>query len=355
MENIWKIKYLKLRKTNNSFLVTGGSGFIGSHLVRFLTKNYPSNKVINFDSLTYAGNQNNLSDLNDCKNYIFFKGDIRNKTDLENVFNIHKIDIIFNLAAESHVDRSIVNPNIFVETNVVGTLNLLNTSLKFWENELNKKLFYHISTDEVFGSLDDDGFFDENTKYDPRSPYSASKASSDHFVRAYNETFKLPIIISNCSNNYGPNQFPEKLIPLVIDNVLNKKNIPVYGDGTNVRDWLYVVDHVEAIHTIFLKGEIGETYCIGGDNGRNNLDIVNKIIAIIDKKNSNKISSKSLIKFVDDRKGHDYRYAIDSSKLKNELGWKPSVSFDEGLNKTVNWYLKNQEWINKIKSGTYQL
>ena len=344
-----------MRKTNNSFLVTGGSGFIGSHLVRFLTKNYPSNKVINFDSLTYAGNQNNLSDLNDCKNYIFFKGDIRNKTDLENVFNIHKIDIIFNLAAESHVDRSIVNPNIFVETNVVGTLNLLNTSLKFWENELNKKLFYHISTDEVFGSLDDDGFFDENTKYDPRSPYSASKASSDHFVRAYNETFKLPIIISNCSNNYGPNQFPEKLIPLVIDNVLNKKNIPVYGDGTNVRDWLYVVDHVEAIHTIFLKGEIGETYCIGGDNERNNLDIVNKIIAIIDKKNSNKISSKSLIKFVDDRKGHDYRYAIDSSKLKNELGWKPSVSFDEGLNKTVNWYLKNQEWINKIKSGTYQL
>lgn len=343
-----------MRKINNSFLVTGGSGFIGSHLVRFLIKNYPSNKVINFDSLTYAGNQNNLLDVQDCKNYLFFEGDLRNPVDIENVFKLNKIDVVFNLAAESHVDRSIINPNLFAETNIIGTLNLLNISLKFWENKFDNKLFYHISTDEVFGSLGKHGLFDENTKYDPRSPYSASKASSDHFVRAYYETFKLPIIISNCSNNYGPNQFPEKLIPLVIDKILNKEDIPVYGDGTNVRDWLFVTDHVKAIHTIFLKGSLSETYCIGGGNEKSNIEIVNRIISIIDKKNNNKVSSKSLIKFVKDRKGHDFRYAIDFSKLKNKLNWEPSLSFEEGLEKTVNWYLKNQEWVNEIKNGSYK-
>ncbi len=343
-----------MRKTNNSFLVTGGCGFIGSHLIRFLIKNYPSNKVINFDSLTYAGNQNNLKDLIDNQNYIFHKGDLRNPKDLECVFKKHDIDIVFNLAAESHVDNSIVNPNIFAETNVIGTLNLLNICLRFWRKNLHKKLFYHISTDEVFGSLGKDGLFDENTKYDPRSPYSASKASSDHFVRAYNETYNLPTIISNCSNNYGPNQFPEKLIPLVIDRIINKKDIPVYGDGTNVRDWLYVTDHVEAINLIFLNGKIGETYCIGGDNEKNNLEIVKNLISIIDKKNNNKLSSENLIKYVEDRKGHDFRYAINFSKLKLELGWKPSTSFEKGLNKTVNWYLDNQDWINQIKSGKYR-
>ena len=333
-------------------LITGGAGFIGSHLVRHLVNKYSDYLIINFDSLTYAGNLYNLQDIEDCDNYHFFKGDINNTSDLENIFLQHDINGVIHLAAESHVDRSIDDPNVFIKTNVLGTTNILNVCKKYWKNNYKNKLFYHVSTDEVYGSLDE-GLFSENTPYDPRSPYSASKASSDHFVRAYGNTYNLPFVISNCSNNYGPNQFPEKLIPVIISNIKNKKSLPVYGDGLNIRDWLYVIDHAIAIDLIFHKGKIGETYNVGGNNEISNIDLVKQLCLIMDKKLKNKKSSEKLIKYVEDRPGHDARYAIDCTKLSSSLGWAPTVNFNQGLQKTVSWYLKNFEWIENIVSGEY--
>ncbi len=333
-------------------LITGGAGFIGSHLVRHLVNKYSDYLIINFDSLTYAGNLYNLQDIEDCDNYHFFKGDINNTSDLENIFLQHDIDGVIHLAAESHVDRSIDDPNVFIKTNVLGTTNILNVCKKYWKNNYKNKLFYHVSTDEVYGSLDE-GLFLENTPYDPRSPYSASKASSDHFVRAYGNTYNLPFVISNCSNNYGPNQFPEKLIPVIISNIKNKKTLPVYGDGLNIRDWLYVIDHAIAIDLIFHKGKIGETYNVGGNNEISNIELVKQLCLIMDKKLKNKKSSEKLIKYVEDRPGHDARYAIDCTKLSSSLGWAPTVNFNQGLQKTVSWYLKNFEWIENIVSGEY--
>ena len=333
-------------------LITGGAGFIGSHLVRHLVNKYSDYLIINFDSLTYAGNLYNLQDIEDCDNYHFFKGDINNTSDLENIFLQHDINGVIHLAAESHVDRSIDDPNVFIKTNVLGTTNILNVCKKYWKNNYKNKLFYHVSTDEVYGSLDE-GLFLENTPYDPRSPYSASKASSDHFVRAYGNTYNLPFVISNCSNNYGPNQFPEKLIPVIISNIKNKKTLPVYGDGLNIRDWLYVIDHAIAIDLIFHKGKIGETYNVGGNNEISNIELVKQLCLIMDKKLKNKKSSEKLIKYVEDRPGHDARYAIDCTKLSSSLGWAPTVNFNQGLQKTVSWYLKNFEWIENIVSGEY--
>tara|TARA_B100001750_G_C15509162_1_gene602451 strand:- start:1055 stop:2101 length:1047 start_codon:yes stop_codon:yes gene_type:complete len=333
-------------------LITGGAGFIGSHLVRHLVNKYSDYLIINFDSLTYAGNLYNLQDIEDCDNYHFFKGDINNTSDLENIFLQHDINGVIHLAAESHVDRSIDDPNVFIKTNVLGTTNILNVCKKYWKNNYKNKLFYHVSTDEVYGSLDE-GLFSENTPYDPRSPYSASKASSDHFVRAYGNTYNLPFVISNCSNNYGPNQFPEKLIPVIISNIKNKKTLPVYGDGLNIRDWLYVIDHAIAIDLIFHKGKIGETYNVGGNNEISNIELVKQLCLIMDKKLKNKKSSEKLIKYVEDRPGHDARYAIDCTKLSSSLGWAPTVNFNQGLQKTVSWYLKNFEWIENIVSGEY--
>ena len=332
-----------------TILVTGGAGFIGSNLIRFLVEKYNNYNIINFDSLTYAGNLFSLIDLENKNNYFFIKGDISKNKDLERVFNNYEIDIVINLAAESHVDRSIINPLSFVKTNVLGTVKLLEIVKKNWEKDYNDKLFYHISTDEVFGSLSSKGFFNENSKYEPNSPYSASKASSDHFVRSYLKTYNIPSIISNCSNNYGPYQFPEKLIPLVINNILKNIEIPIYGNGENIRDWLYVDDHIRAIDLIINKGKIGENYLIGGFNELKNIDLIKKIIETTDKLLGEKPgSSKSLISFVKDRPGHDVRYAIDSSKIISDLGWKPMIKFEDGILKTVKWYLENKKWVELV-------
>ncbi|OKL40703.1 dTDP-glucose 4,6-dehydratase [Pontibacter flavimaris] len=336
-------------------LITGGAGFIGSHVVRLFVTKYPNYQVYNLDKLTYAGNLQNLSDIEERENYTFLKGDIVDADYLEEIFSAYKFDAVIHLAAESHVDRSISDPLAFVQTNVIGTVNLLNVAKKHWSDDLSKHLFYHISTDEVYGSLGEDGLFTEETSYDPRSPYSASKASSDHFVRAWYHTYGLPIKISNCSNNYGPNHFPEKLIPLAIHNIKSERPVPVYGKGENVRDWLYVLDHARAIDVIFHEGKLGDTYNIGGVNEWKNLDLIHLLCDQMDEKlGREKGHSRKLITFVKDRAGHDLRYAIDSSKLMDELGWKPSVTFEEGLSKTIDWYLENPEWLENVTSGNYQ-
>ena len=340
-----------MRKT---ILITGGAGFIGSHVVREFIKKYSDHLIVNADKLTYAGNLENLVDVEKSDNYIFEKIDITEAEKVNDLFYRLKPDKVIHLAAESHVDRSIENPISFVETNVLGTVNLLN-SFKNIHHNFDDKLFYHISTDEVYGSLGPTGLFEETTPYDPNSPYSASKAASDHFVRSYGETFGLPFVISNCSNNYGPNQFPEKLIPLLINNIINQKKLPIYGDGKYTRDWLYVVDHARAIEMIYSNGKIGETYNIGGFNEWTNIDLVNELCNIMNSKLGLKAgSAEELIAFVKDRAGHDRRYAIDASKIKNELGWVPSVTFEEGLALTVDWYLDNQVWLKNVTSGQYQ-
>ena len=325
-----------------NILITGGAGFIGSHLVKFFVKNYPKYNIINLDNLTYASNLNNLREVENKPNYKFIKQDICNYQKIVEILKKHKIDSIINFAAESHVDRSIEDPFSFAKTNVLGTLSLLQACKNYWKNKLGNKLFYHISTDEVYGSLGENGLFTENSPYEPHSPYSASKASSDHFVRAFYDTYKLPIVISNCSNNFGPGQYPEKLIPLFISNIINNKCIPIYGDGKNIRDWLYVDDHVLAIDLIFHKSKIGKSYNIGGSNEINNNEIANILISKLDKKlNRKKGESMKLIKYVNDRLGHDRRYAIDSSKIEDELGWSPKYTFEIGINKTIDWYLSN--------------
>lgn len=338
-----------------SILITGGAGFIGSHLVRLMVNKYPEYQIINLDKLTYAGNLENLRDIEGSGNYRFVKADIVDEGAVQQVFDEFGITEVVHLAAESHVDRSITNPTEFIYTNIVGTVNLLNAARAQWDGDPGDHLFYYVSTDEVYGSLGDTGLFTEQTAYDPRSPYSASKASSDHLVRAYYHTFKLPVLISNCSNNYGGYQFPEKLIPLMIHNIRNNKPLPVYGKGLNVRDWLYVEDHAAAIDLIFHKGKNGETYNIGGNNEWRNIDLVKLLCTIMDRKLGRDAgSSEKLITYVTDRAGHDLRYAIDSTKLKNELGWEPSLQFEEGLEKTVDWYLENEEWLNNVTSGDYQ-
>jgi dTDP-glucose 4,6-dehydratase len=338
-----------------TILITGGAGFIGSHVVRRFVNKYPDYLIVNADKLTYAGNLENLSDIEAKKNYIFEKIDIVNKLQVLELFKRYNFDGVIHLAAESHVDRSITGPDEFVFTNIVGTVNLLNAALAGWLVSKEKKLFYHISTDEVYGSLGAEGLFTESTSYDPKSPYSASKASSDHMVRAYKNTYGLPVVISNCSNNYGPNQFPEKLIPLAINNIKNNKPIPVYGKGENIRDWLFVEDHASAIDLIFHKGIIGETYNIGGENEWKNIDLIKLLCRIMDSRLGRKPeSSEKLISFVKDRAGHDLRYAIDSSKLTSELGWAPSLDFEHGLEKTVDWYLNNQKWLDGVLSGEYE-
>lgn len=340
---------------NKTIFITGGAGFIGSHVVRLFVTKYPNYNIVNIDSLTYAGNLENLRDIEKLPNYKFEKIDIVDEQAINAVFNKYNPDGVIHLAAESHVDRSISNPTEFIFTNIIGTVNLLNASRACWKDNFSGKRFYHISTDEVYGSLDAEGFFTEETSYDPRSPYSASKASSDHLVRAYFHTFDLPVVLSNCSNNYGPNQFPEKLIPLAINNIKNMKPIPIYGKGENVRDWLYVHDHARAIDIIFHKGKLGDTYNIGGNNEWQNIDLIKVLCKVMDKKlGREEGKSASLITFVKDRAGHDLRYAIDSSKLMKELGWEPSLQFEEGLEKTVDWYLQNEEWLNRIVSGDYK-
>ncbi len=340
----------------NSILITGGAGFIGSHVVRHFLRTYGNLHVVNLDKLTYAGNLENLSDVEQLPNYSFEKGDIADAPFVLSLFEKYNFSGVIHLAAESHVDRSISNPMEFVQTNVVGTVTLLNVAVTHWKNNFEGKRFYHVSTDEVYGELHNpEEFFTEETPYDPRSPYSASKAASDHFVRAYGNTFGLPIVISNCSNNYGPNHFPEKLIPLIIHNIIHQKPLPVYGKGENVRDWLYVEDHARAIDDVFHKGKIGETYNIGGFNEWKNIDVVKLLCNILDRKlNRSEGESEQLIQFVTDRAGHDLRYAIDSTKITNELGWRPSLQFEEGLVKTVDWYLNNSEWLNNVTSGNYQ-
>ncbi|HSH51109.1 MAG TPA: dTDP-glucose 4,6-dehydratase [Bacteroidales bacterium] len=339
---------------SKSILITGGAGFIGSHVVRLFVTKYPDYKIVNLDRLTYAGNLENLKDVEKAPNYEFVKGDIVDDDFIFELFEKYQFNGVVHLAAESHVDRSIANPNEFIKTNIVGTLNLLNAAKANWKDK-GGKLFYHISTDEVYGSLDDDGLFTEETSYDPRSPYSASKASSDHLVRAYYHTFGLPVVITNCSNNYGPNQFPEKLIPLAINNIKNKKLIPIYGKGENVRDWLYVEDHANAIDLVFHQGNVGETYNIGGNNEWQNIKLIRTLCKIMDKKlNRKEGESEKLITFVKDRAGHDLRYAIDSSKIQNELGWNPLLQFEEGMEKTVDWYLENEEWLKHVLSGDYE-
>lgn len=340
--------------TNRAILITGGAGFIGSHVVRRMVQNHPEVQIVNFDSLTYAGNLENLMDIEGSANYTFERGDICNPEDITKAFEKYSITDVIHLAAESHVDRSILDPLAFVRTNVLGTGNLLHAARSAWKDEPNH-LFYHVSTDEVYGSLGAEGFFTEETPYDPRSPYSASKASSDHLVRSFHHTFGLPIVISNCSNNYGPNQFPEKLIPLFISNIVDSKPLPVYGKGVNVRDWLYVEDHAEAIETIFLKGTIGETYNIGGNNEWSNIDLINELCKQMDERLDNPEGhSLKLISYVTDRAGHDFRYAIDCSKLTKALGWEPKTDFTKGLSETIAWYLDNSNWIENVKSGSYQ-
>ena len=336
-------------------LITGGAGFIGSHLVKRMVKKYPNYRIVNLDLLTYAGNLLNLSEIENEPNYHFIKGDITDSNYIEQIFNEFQPDTLIHLAAESHVDRSILDPMAFVKTNVLGTVVLLNACRKFWNDKNKNYRFYHVSTDEVYGSLGSSGYFTESTAYDPHSPYSASKASSDHFVRAYGDTYGLDVVISNCSNNYGPNQFPEKLIPLTLQNIIKEKEIPVYGKGENVRDWLWVEDHASAIDLILHSGKTGETYNIGGNNEKKNIEVVKLLCQIADSKLNRPIgSSEELIRFVTDRPGHDLRYAIDSSKITNELGWKPSLTFEQGIERTVEWYLNNQDWVNLVLSGEYQ-
>jgi dTDP-glucose 4,6-dehydratase len=337
-----------------NILITGGAGFIGSHVIRRFVKKYPDYKIFNLDSLTYAGNLENIKDIENEPNYTFLKGDISDTKFLDQIFEQHRFEYIIHLAAESHVDRSILGPMIFAQTNIIGTLNLLEAARKHWDGDYDSKRFYHVSTDEVYGSLGVSGLFTEETAYDPKSPYSASKASSDHFVRAYNNTYGLPIVISNCSNNYGPNQFPEKLIPLFINNIKNNKPLPVYGKGLNIRDWLYVEDHADAIDQILHRGKIGDTYNIGGDNEWTNIDLIYLLCDLMDLKlGRSSGTSKNLVTFVKDRAGHDMRYAIDSSKISRELNWQPSLQFEEGLEKTIEWYLNNEEWMLRITSGKY--
>lgn len=336
-------------------LITGGAGFIGSHVVRLFVNKYPDHKIYNLDKLTYAGNLVNLKDVEMMPNYSFIKGDIVDAAFINQIFEQYKFDGVIHLAAESHVDRSISNPLEFVFTNVIGTVNLLNAAKKIWMENMEGKMFYHVSTDEVYGSLGEEGIFTEETRYDPHSPYSASKASSDHFVRAYHDTYGLPIVISNCSNNYGSYQFPEKLLPLFINNIQNNKPLPVYGKGENIRDWLWVEDHARAIDVIYHSGRLGETYNIGGHNEWKNIDLIKLMCSIMDRKLDRQPgTSEKLITYVKDRAGHDLRYAIDSSKLQKELGWVPSLQFEEGLEKTIDWYLDNTEWLQNVTSGDYQ-
>jgi dTDP-glucose 4,6-dehydratase len=342
-----------MKQFDKTILITGGAGFIGSHLVRLMLKKYPNYKIVNLDKLTYAGNLDNLKDIKNEVNYDFIKADICNENIIQNIFNDYEIDNVIHLAAESHVDRSISNPLEFLQTNVLGTVNLLNAAKNKWSNNP-YNIFYHVSTDEVYGSLGQEGLFTETSSYDPRSPYSASKASSDHFVRAYNKTYGLNIKISNCSNNYGSHQFPEKLIPLVINNIINKQPLPIYGKGDNIRDWLHVVDHAEAIDLIFHEGKIGETFNIGGNNELQNIELINILIRLVDLKlGRTEGESLDLITHVKDRSGHDKRYAIDSSKIEHELGWHPNYKLEAGIEETVNWYLENKEWVQNIVSGDY--
>ena len=336
-------------------LITGGAGFIGSHVVRLFVNKYPDYHVFNLDALTYAGNLENLKDIEHKSNYTFVKGDITNEQFINELFATNSFDGVIHLAAESHVDRSILDPLQFVKTNVIGTVNLLNAAKNSWKESMDNKRFYHVSTDEVYGTLGETGLFTETTSYDPHSPYSASKAASDHFVRAYHDTYKMPVVISNCSNNYGSHHFPEKLIPLAINNMKNNKPVPVYGKGENVRDWLFVEDHARAIDTIFHHGKNGDTYNIGGFNEWKNIDLINALCKIMDRKlNRTEGETAKLITYVKDRAGHDLRYAIDATKLNKELGWSPSLQFEEGLEKTVDWYLANEEWLNRVTSGSYQ-
>ncbi len=338
-----------------TLLITGGAGFIGSHVVRLFVNQYPDYHIVNLDALTYAGNLENLKDIEDASNYTFIKADIREASVINQIFEEYRFDGVIHLAAESHVDRSLKDPNVFIETNVLGTANLLNAARELWKDDKEGKRFYHVSTDEVYGSLGDTGFFLETTPYDPQSPYSASKAASDHLVRAYGNSYKLPFVITNCSNNYGPNQFPEKLIPLFINNIRNMVPLPVYGDGKYTRDWLYVVDHARAIDLVFHEGKDGETYNIGGFNEWQNIELIKLLCRQMDEKLGREPGeSEKLISYVKDRPGHDRRYAIDATKINKELGWKPSVTFEEGLSQSIDWYLQNEEWLQNVTSGDYK-